>query len=96
MPIFRYSGYTAEGKESSGTMEAEGVKDAQAKVRQMGLYPRSIELQAKKARKGFFGKKNDTARLSAVICANRSATASMSRRSSCKNGPSSLPGLSSK
>jgi general secretion pathway protein F len=52
MPIFRYKGYGNGGKEAAGTIEADGLKDAALKVRDMGLHPRLIEPYAQRRRAG--------------------------------------------
>ncbi len=42
MPIYKYKGYKAGGAEASGTIEAEGPKDAAIKLKEQGLFPRDI------------------------------------------------------
>ncbi|AAR33660.1 type II secretion system inner membrane protein GspF [Geobacter sulfurreducens] len=42
MPTFRYSAYTAGGRETSGTIEAESLKEAKLHLKRDGLYPRDI------------------------------------------------------
>lgn len=42
MPTFRYSAYTAGGRETSGTIEAESLKEAKLRLKRDGLYPRDI------------------------------------------------------
>jgi general secretion pathway protein F len=65
MPIFRYKGYGSGGKAAAGSIEAEGLKDAAAKLRAMGLHPREIHAQAH-GRMFALGKRADTGRLPAV------------------------------
>ncbi len=48
MPIFRYRGYNASGGSAVGTVEADGIKDAAAKVKAMGYYPKEIEAASRK------------------------------------------------
>jgi general secretion pathway protein F len=48
MPIFRYKSYRENGKESSGTIEADGPKDAALKIKSLGLFPRDITSEALK------------------------------------------------
>jgi len=48
MPIFHYKAYDNLGKEVSGVIEASGAKDAAARLKQDGLYPRDVSLEAKK------------------------------------------------
>lgn len=47
MPIFRYSGYRADGSAATGTVEAEGQRDAAAKLKELGLYPKDIRADKK-------------------------------------------------
>lgn len=63
MPIYRYKGYRAGGAESVGTLEADGLKDAALKVRELGVYPRDIELDEPSARTKLFRRKPDLSRL---------------------------------
>lgn len=53
MPIYRYRGYNAGGAEATGTVEADGLKDAAQKVKGLGFFPKAIEPQAKKKRASF-------------------------------------------
>ena len=43
MPIYKFKGYGAEGREVSGTVEAEGPREATLKVKEQGVHPKSIE-----------------------------------------------------
>jgi general secretion pathway protein F len=52
MPIFKYKGYRAGGAETSGTIEAEGLRDAAVKIKELGLYPRDITPAEKAGRRG--------------------------------------------
>lgn len=61
MPIYRYRGYSTSGAEASGTIEADGIKDAVAKVKGLGFYPKTVEPQARKKR-AFF-RRGDEGRL---------------------------------
>lgn len=42
MPIYKYKGYKAGGANASGTIEAEGPRDAAIKLKEQGLFPREI------------------------------------------------------
>ncbi|ABB33578.1 general secretion pathway protein F [Geobacter metallireducens RCH3] len=42
MPTFRYSAYTAEGRDTAGTLEAENLKEARQRLKRDGLFPREI------------------------------------------------------
>jgi general secretion pathway protein F len=53
MPIYKYRGYKAGGAEATGTVEADGLKDAAHKVRGLGFFPKAIEPQARKKRASF-------------------------------------------
>ncbi len=43
MPIYKYKGYKAGGASASGTIEAEGPRDAAIKLKEQGLFPRDIK-----------------------------------------------------
>lgn len=42
MPTFRYSAYTAEGRDTAGTLEAESIKEARQRLKRDGLFPREL------------------------------------------------------
>lgn len=63
MPIYRYKGYKAGGAESTGTLEADGLKDAAVKVRELGVYPKHIELDVPSARLKLFRRKPNIPKL---------------------------------
>ncbi len=42
MPTFRYSAYNASGGQVTGSIEAENVRDARARLKKDGLYPRML------------------------------------------------------
>jgi general secretion pathway protein F len=42
MPIFHYKGYRPDGSAASGTVEAEGLQDAVAEVKALGVYPKKV------------------------------------------------------
>jgi len=48
MPIFHYKAYDNLGKEVSGQIEASGVRDASARLKKEGLYPRDVSVESKK------------------------------------------------
>lgn len=64
MPIFRYKGYRAGGADATGTVEADGLKAALLKVKDLGLYPKNIEEYTPKQKMGL--RKADSGRLPAV------------------------------
>ena len=43
MPIYKYKGYKAGGAAASGTIEAEGPRDAAIKLKEQGFFPREIK-----------------------------------------------------
>jgi general secretion pathway protein F len=43
MPIYKYKGYSDTGADASGTIEAEGPRDAALKLKEQGLFPRQID-----------------------------------------------------
>lgn len=55
MPTYAYEGTDSSGKKTKGSFSAGNDKQAQAKVRELGLKGVSLTKQAKAAGKGFFG-----------------------------------------
>lgn len=66
MPIFRYRGYRSGGSEAAGTIEADGLKDALSKVRELGFYPKTIERVSGKKRARLSLRRDETGRLPEV------------------------------
>ena len=62
MPLFHYKGYKADGSQTAGTIEADGVQDAIETVRARGVYPKDIS-EFRHAESGWFSKKYDAALL---------------------------------
>jgi general secretion pathway protein F len=54
MPIFQYKGYRTDGSEVAGTIEANSQKDAALRLKESGLYPRSVAEAVYKKRAGLF------------------------------------------
>lgn len=42
MPIFQYRGYRADGSDTEGTIEAEGLQAAISGVKALGIYPKDV------------------------------------------------------
>jgi len=42
MPIFQYKGYKPDGTQAAGTIEAEGLKDAIAGIKSLGVFPKDV------------------------------------------------------
>ena len=64
MPIFRYKGFLkAGGTEATGTLEADGIKDAALKIKAKGIYPKDIELYEPGSRFSFLRRKVNTERM---------------------------------
>ncbi len=42
MPIFQYKGYKPDGTQATGTIEAEGLKDAIAGIKSLGVFPKDV------------------------------------------------------
>lgn len=61
MPVFRYRGYKADGSEVSGTLTADGPKEALMGIKALGIYPREIAL--KQAGRRFFAYRAEAALL---------------------------------
>ena len=53
MPIFQYKGYRTDGSEAAGTIEADSLKNAAQRLKESGLYPKSVAEAAYKKRFGF-------------------------------------------
>src|SRR5512137_2463340 len=56
MPIFRYKGYRQDGKENSGTITADSLRDARERLKATGILPATIETEERQAagRSGLF------------------------------------------
>ena len=52
MPIFRYKGYRQDGKESSGSITADSVRDARERLKGSGILPTEIESEETNPVKG--------------------------------------------
>lgn len=50
MPIFHYSGYRPDGSPVKGTLEAEGLQNAVAGVKALGVYPKDVSEYVHKER----------------------------------------------
>jgi general secretion pathway protein F len=55
MPIFQYSGYRTDGSEVAGTIEANSSRDAVLRLRESGLYPKTVKETVYHARRRLFG-----------------------------------------
>jgi len=67
MPSFRYSAYTAAGKEASGTLEAANLAEARQQLRNGGLFPRELvpdDGGGRRAASTLFGQRTGLAELS--------------------------------
>ncbi|HMK48538.1 MAG TPA: type II secretion system F family protein, partial [Thermodesulfovibrionales bacterium] len=53
MPIFQYKGYRTDGSEVTGTIEANSQKDAGLRLKESGLYPKSVGEAVYKKRLAF-------------------------------------------
>jgi general secretion pathway protein F len=54
MPIFQYRGYRSDGSEVTGTLEANSYKDAVLRLKDSGLYPKTVQETFYKKRFTFF------------------------------------------
>ena len=50
MPIFRYRAYDSSGREVRGTIEAAGAREAAARLRKEGLFPRDLHAGGRERR----------------------------------------------
>jgi general secretion pathway protein F len=62
MPIFQYKGYRNDGSDAVGIIEAGSQKDAVLKLKETGLYPKSVKEAVYKGRSGLL-RKNDVSLL---------------------------------
>jgi general secretion pathway protein F len=60
MPIFRYSGFKSDGVNVSGAVEASGLSDAAAKIREEGIFPGEITEPLIRRRKRMFRRTDET------------------------------------
>jgi len=56
MPIFQYRGYRSDGSEVTGTLEATSYRDAVMRLKDSGLYPKTVRETFYKKRTAFLGK----------------------------------------
>ena len=54
MPIFQYRGYRSDGSEVTGILEANSYKDAVVRLKDSGLYPKTVKETIYKKRFTFF------------------------------------------
>ncbi|WP_298433849.1 type II secretion system inner membrane protein GspF [Geobacter sp.] len=69
MPTFRYSAYTAAGRETAGTVEAESLKEARLRLKRDGLFPRELAPAEEEVRgpgRSLFGRRVGLAELALV------------------------------
>ena len=59
MPVFRYRGYKKDGLQVSGTIEADGIKDAVSSVRNLDVFPKEVTEYVHDEKRFFFSKKHD-------------------------------------
>ncbi len=59
MPIFHYKGYRPDGSAASGTIEADGLQDAVAAVKALGVYPKKVGEYRHEEKKWFRGGDDD-------------------------------------
>lgn len=60
MPIFKYRGYTAEGRDVSGSVEASGPGDAMARVKAEGVFPSEVVESGLTGKKSLFRRRDET------------------------------------
>lgn len=51
MPVFHYKGYKQDGAPVAGTIEAEGIRDAAAMIRRLGIFPKKVDEHARSERR---------------------------------------------
>ena len=65
MPIFRYKGYRTDGSEAAGTIEANSLKDAVLRLKDLGLHPKNVQEAIYVKRPGLF-QRHDTSLLPSI------------------------------
>jgi general secretion pathway protein F len=60
MPIFRYRGYTSDGRDVDGSIEATGLNDAAFRVRAEGVFPSEIIESAFTGKKRIFRRTDES------------------------------------
>ncbi len=60
MPIFRFKGYSPNGTETTGTIEASGIRDAVARVKSEGILPSTVTEATVEPRRGFSRRHDET------------------------------------
>jgi general secretion pathway protein F len=75
MPIFRYKGYQQNGKESSGSITADSIRDAREKLKDSGILPSEIEADEKNSIKsGIFPRRRSVSLPELALLTRRLAT----------------------
>lgn len=60
MPIFNYRGYTSDGRDVNGSIEATGFNDAMLRVRAEGIYPSEVTESGVTGKKKFFQRTDES------------------------------------
>ena len=60
MPIFKYRGYTPDGKDVSGSIEASGPGDAMARAKAEGVFPSEVVESGLTGRKKIFQRRDES------------------------------------
>lgn len=75
MPIFRYKGYRPDGKETSGSITADSVRDARERLKGSGILPVEIESEEANPVKGsIFNLRKSVGLLELALLTRRLAT----------------------
>lgn len=60
MPIFQYKGYAADGSEVRGSIDAPGLRDAIAQIKDRKVLPTDVVESMRRKKKGIFQRKDET------------------------------------
>jgi general secretion pathway protein F len=60
MPIFQYKGYAADGSEVRGSIDAPGLRDAVAQIKDRKVLPTDVVESIRQKKKGIFQRKDET------------------------------------
>jgi general secretion pathway protein F len=60
MPIFQYKGYAADGSEVRGSIDAPGLRDAIAQIKDRKVLPTDVVESVRQRKKGIFQRRDET------------------------------------
>lgn len=94
MPVFKYKGYSQDGASTEGIIEADGQRDAAARIKSKGIFPKEITESQTSKKKHFINRfspqvlSDITRRLSTLISSGVPLLEGISAISNEQKGPS--------